>query len=138
MASQALSAQQQAISTIGNNISNVNTPGYARQRANLVTSDIITQSNGDVGTGVTVADVESLRSTLLSGIDGGWGRHLVHVTDVTAEVGSRSTVLHYEEPAITTEIMAVVGSVVSGDCTHCDVGRCSVVRMWLNRPNVGS
>ena len=68
MASQALNAQQLAISTIGNNISNVNTPGYARQRANLVASDIISQGNGDVGTGVNVSNIESLRSTLLDGL----------------------------------------------------------------------
>ena len=36
--------------------------------------------------------------------------------------------------AITTEIIAAVGHLVPGDSTHCEVGRCSVCRMSLNRP----
>jgi flagellar hook-associated protein 1 FlgK len=67
MGAQSLNAQQQAISTIGNNISNINTPGYARQRANLVTSQT-DGVGGELDMGVSVSDIESLRSPLLDGL----------------------------------------------------------------------
>jgi flagellar hook-associated protein 1 FlgK len=67
LGTQSLSAQQQAIATIGNNISNVNTPGYARQRANLV-SDVTTSQGGELDTGVSISNIESLRSPLLDSL----------------------------------------------------------------------
>jgi flagellar hook-associated protein 1 len=68
MGSQALNAQQLAIQVIGNNLSNVNTPGYARQRANLVETETLTTSSGEQGTGVSVSDIQSVRSSLLDGL----------------------------------------------------------------------
>jgi flagellar hook-associated protein 1 FlgK len=68
LGSQALNAQQLAIQTIGNNLSNVNTPGYARQRANLTETDTVLTGSGEQGTGVSVSDIESVRSTLLDGL----------------------------------------------------------------------
>jgi flagellar hook-associated protein 1 FlgK len=68
LGAQALNAQQLAIQTIGNNLSNVNTPGYARQRANLVETDTMLTGSGEQGTGVSVSDIESVRSTLLDGL----------------------------------------------------------------------
>jgi len=67
MGAQSLNAQQQAIETIGNNISNINTPGYARQRANLVTNDTDGQG-GEMDMGVSVSNIESLRSPLLDSL----------------------------------------------------------------------
>jgi flagellar hook-associated protein 1 FlgK len=67
MGAQSLNAQQVAISTIGNNISNINTPGYARQRANMETDE---QSGvgGELDNGVSVSSIESLRSPLLDSL----------------------------------------------------------------------
>jgi flagellar hook-associated protein 1 FlgK len=64
MGSQALNAQRIAIETIGNNISNINTPGYSRERANMVT-DTVTGTAGELHMGVTVSNIESLRSAML-------------------------------------------------------------------------
>jgi len=64
MGAQSLNVQQTAISTIGNNISNINTPGYARQRVNIVT-DQQTGVNGELDMGSAISSVESLRSPLL-------------------------------------------------------------------------
>ena len=61
---QSLNAQQTVINTIGNNIANVNTPGYADQRANLAT-DVISNEYGSEDLGVSVSNIESLRSPLL-------------------------------------------------------------------------
>jgi flagellar hook-associated protein 1 FlgK len=64
----ALNTNQLAIQTIGNNISNVNTAGYARQVANLTESTVITDGSGEQGTGSAVANIESLRSSLLDSL----------------------------------------------------------------------
>ena len=52
---QALLAQQKAIQVAGQNISNVNTPGYSRQRANFVAAE--TSQSGQFGFGVSVDEV---------------------------------------------------------------------------------
>jgi flagellar hook-associated protein 1 FlgK len=67
LGTQSLNAQQQAIATTGNNISNINTPGYARQRVNFVT-DSQDGLSGELDMGASVADVESLRSPLLDSL----------------------------------------------------------------------
>lgn len=68
LGAQALSAQRIAIETIGNNIANVNTPGYARQRANIATDVAIRQGAGEQGMGAYVSNIEQLRSSLLDGL----------------------------------------------------------------------
>ena len=67
LGAQSLANQQAAISTIGNNISNVNTPGYARQRVNLVTS-VQNGQGGEYDMGSAISGVESLRSPLLDSL----------------------------------------------------------------------
>jgi flagellar hook-associated protein 1 len=67
MGSQSLNTQRIAIETIGNNISNINTPGYARQRANLV-PDVVNGIGGEQDLGASVANIQSLRSSLLDGL----------------------------------------------------------------------
>jgi flagellar hook-associated protein 1 len=68
LGAQSLNTQQQAIQIIGNNLSNVNTPGYVRQRADLAESTTVSDGSGEVGTGSTVSSIESLRSTLLDSL----------------------------------------------------------------------
>jgi flagellar hook-associated protein 1 FlgK len=67
LGTQSLQAQQTAIETTGNNISNINTPGYARQRVNFVTDEQSGQG-GEQDMGVTISSVESLRSPLLDSL----------------------------------------------------------------------
>jgi flagellar hook-associated protein 1 FlgK len=67
MGSQALNANQIAIQTTGNNIANINTPGYARQRANFVT-DSQTGAGGEIDMGTQVSEIENLTSSLLNGL----------------------------------------------------------------------
>ena len=68
MGAKSLNTQQLAIQTIGNNLSNINTPGYARERANLVESEVLTNGEGAIGTGSSVSSIESIRSSLLDGL----------------------------------------------------------------------
>jgi flagellar hook-associated protein 1 FlgK len=68
MGERSLNTNQLAIQTIGNNISNVNTAGYARQVANLTESTTVTNGAGEQGTGSSIANIESIRSSLLDGL----------------------------------------------------------------------
>lgn len=63
--SRALFAQQTGLAVTGNNIANVNTPGYSRQRANLVTMPEIDIPPVPLGQGVRVASIERYRSVFL-------------------------------------------------------------------------
>lgn len=58
MGSTALAAQKAAIEVTGENISNVNTPGYSRQTAILETAPVSPDQNPPVGNGVMVAAVQ--------------------------------------------------------------------------------
>lgn len=54
----ALNSLQQAIATTGNNISNVNTEGYSRQRVNFATLPSQFLGGNFVGSGVTITSIE--------------------------------------------------------------------------------
>jgi len=61
----SLLAQQAALEVTGNNIANVNTPGYHRQRAILEETAPMPTGIGELGTGVTVSQVRSVRDQFL-------------------------------------------------------------------------
>ena len=61
----AILAQQKGIEVTGQNIANVNTPGYTRQRLNLVTGIPIPSSAGPIGTGVEAKEVEKIYDRFL-------------------------------------------------------------------------
>ena len=72
VAKRALFAQQTALSTTGQNISNANTEGYSRQRAEMVSGRPLyspSTSNPNpavqVGTGVEVKEVVRIRDQFL-------------------------------------------------------------------------
>ncbi|MFL2071890.1 flagellar hook-associated protein FlgK [Marinilactibacillus psychrotolerans] len=61
-ATSGLLAQQNALQTIGHNVSNINTPGYSRQRVDLQTN--VAQQIpgvGQIGTGVQVAGISRMQ-----------------------------------------------------------------------------
>jgi flagellar hook-associated protein 1 FlgK len=60
-----LIAEQGALSTATNNVSNANTPGYSRQQAILVTSDPVVVDPLTFGTGVTLQNIQSIRDPIL-------------------------------------------------------------------------
>jgi flagellar hook-associated protein 1 FlgK len=61
----ALLLQQRAINVTGNNIANVNTPGYSRQRLNIETAAPVASAVGPVGFGVRSAGVERIYDRFL-------------------------------------------------------------------------
>jgi flagellar hook-associated protein 1 FlgK len=65
IALRSLLAQQGAMATTSNNIANVNTPGYARQRAVLREESPVFVGSLLFGTGVTLSSIESIRDRIL-------------------------------------------------------------------------
>lgn len=61
----ALSTQQRAIDVTGHNIANVNTPGYSRQKATIVTNKPISSPCGPMGTGVQVENIKRIYDRFL-------------------------------------------------------------------------
>ena len=62
----SLEAQQAGLETTTNNLANMNTPGYCRQRPVLEESDPVIKGDLAFGNGVTLAGIESLRDSLLN------------------------------------------------------------------------
>ena len=65
LARQGIFASQFGMNTTSNNITNANTPGYARERADFVPSYSRNTAYGPIGGGVDVATVERLRDRTL-------------------------------------------------------------------------
>jgi len=61
----ALLVQQKGIYVTGNNIANINTPGYTRQRLNISNDFPVDSSIGPVGTGVRAIEVERIYQRFL-------------------------------------------------------------------------
>src|SRR5581483_907398 len=65
IALRALLAQQGALQITSNNVANINTPGFSRQRPNMLETDPIWDGNLLLGTGVTLQGIVSLRDNVL-------------------------------------------------------------------------
>jgi flagellar hook-associated protein 1 len=61
----ALMTQQRAINVTGNNIANVNTPGYSRQRVNLLSGTPVYAGFGLLASGVTSTGIERIYDRFL-------------------------------------------------------------------------
>jgi flagellar hook-associated protein 1 len=61
----ALLSQQSAMNVTGNNIANVNTPGYSRQRLNMQTTLPLETAAGPIGLGVQTTTVERVYDRFL-------------------------------------------------------------------------
>ncbi len=61
----ALLTHQLSLQTIGHNITNVNTPGYSRQRVNLSPTMPEVNALGSIGTGVQADDIRQIRDQFL-------------------------------------------------------------------------
>lgn len=61
----ALAVSQQTLETTSNNVANANTPGYSREVPVLEAGAPIVYGSIDMGTGVTLAKIESLRDPIL-------------------------------------------------------------------------
>ncbi len=66
IAAQALDVDQGALNVTSNNIANASTPGYSREVVDLTEQTPIESGNLTVGTGVTLQQIQSVRSQVLS------------------------------------------------------------------------
>jgi flagellar hook-associated protein 1 FlgK len=66
IALQSLLAQQGALGVVANNVANANTPGYTREIPILEETPPTLEGNVLVGTGVTMASVQSVRDNILN------------------------------------------------------------------------
>jgi flagellar hook-associated protein 1 FlgK len=66
IALQSLLTQQAAMEVVANNIANSNTTGYCREEAVLEETSPIQEGNVQLGTGVTMASVQSVRDKILN------------------------------------------------------------------------
>jgi flagellar hook-associated protein 1 FlgK len=62
----ALSSAQQALTVTGQNVANVNTPGYSRQEAVLTERSPVNGSPGQVGTGVQVTQIRRIVDSFIN------------------------------------------------------------------------
>lgn len=62
----ALLTHQLSMTTIGHNLSNVNTPGYSRQRVAATSARPIEMANFNIGAGVTVQTITHVRDLFLT------------------------------------------------------------------------
>jgi flagellar hook-associated protein 1 FlgK len=97
LAKRALITHQGTMATAGDNVANVNTPGYARRRADLKTAPTDRTEFGGLGSGVELYGVSGLRDRFVeqqlhralgdsSGFDAGQGQ-LESIESVVGEMG---------------------------------------------------
>lgn len=84
-ANSGLQAAQKGLATVGNNIANVNTPGYTRQRQVLETRLPTVDSTGSIGNGVDQVSVERILDRFV-------GRRLVAETSRMAQLETQSSI----------------------------------------------
>lgn len=65
VATGAMAADQGALEVTSNNVANVNTPGYSREVPNLEENAPVVVGNLSYGTGVSLANVQSIRDPIL-------------------------------------------------------------------------
>lgn len=67
LASRSLQTQMAGVEVAGQNLANINTPGYSRQRVIIETNPSIPTGVGMEGTGASVQGIEQIVDTLLNG-----------------------------------------------------------------------
>jgi flagellar hook-associated protein 1 FlgK len=95
-----------ATEVTGENIANVNTPGYSRQRVVLETAPPTTHNGFPLGTGVKIATVERYYDGLLQ-------QQIVNAQTTQGFDTTKSSVLQQVEPAFNEVLNDGIGSAVS-------------------------
>jgi flagellar hook-associated protein 1 FlgK len=67
MANRSMQTQMTGVEVAGQNIANVNTPGYSRQRVDITTTGDVATAAGMEGTGAQAARIQQVVSDLLNG-----------------------------------------------------------------------
>jgi flagellar hook-associated protein 1 FlgK len=106
MGSSGLSAYRVAQEVTGENIANVNTPGYSRQRVLLDTAPPVNSNGFPLGTGVKVTAVERYYDSLLQ-------QQLINAQTTQGFDTAKSTVLQQIEPSFNEVTNDGIGTAVA-------------------------
>lgn len=94
LGTRALQADETSLEVTGQNLSNINNPAYARQRAEIQTSPPTPTVYGYQGTGVQVTGIQQLRNPILDGqirdessVGGYWNAQQSALTDAQTQLG---------------------------------------------------
>lgn len=98
---------QVATEVVSENIANVNTPGYSRQRVNLVTAPPTTHNAFPLATGVRIASVERSYDALLQ-------KQLVNANTTSGFDSTKSQVLQQIEPVFNEIAQDGLGAAITG------------------------
>ena len=66
LAARSMQAQMTGVEVAGQNLANVNTTGYSRQRVDIQTSTDVTTGIGPEGTGANATSIQQIVNTLLN------------------------------------------------------------------------
>jgi len=102
----ALEAQQSGLETTANNLANINTPGYCRQRPVLQEADPVLQGGVARGNGVRIEGIQSLRDAILD----------LQITDESQEQGKAQAftdAMNQLQPLFPSDASGI-GSEISG------------------------
>lgn len=102
-----LSVYQVAIEVTGENIANVNTEGYSRQKVNLASNPVSTANNFPLGTGVNIASVSRYYDGLLQ-------QQLVDGASASAYDSTTAETLAQVEPVFNELTTDGLGSALTG------------------------
>ncbi len=100
-----LAAEQGAMETTSNNVANVNTPGYSRQRPVLASSDPIEVDALTLGSGVTLQKIESIHDDILES-------QIQHETQSQGELSTLASAMSQVETTFSSTT-ADVGTAIS-------------------------
>jgi flagellar hook-associated protein 1 FlgK len=93
MGTRSLAAQQLGTQVAGNNLANVNTPGYARQRLQIQTGITVPSTLGPLGTGADGVGIKQLRDVVLD-------RQIISEASVEGQLKARQQGLQYVQASI--------------------------------------
>ena len=105
-ARRALLAQQAGINVTGHNIANASTPGYSRQRVDLVSTPAIRDTAGFLGTGATASSVTRLRNRFID-------QQLRTTQGSMGEAGLRNQIMSQVEASFNEPSSSALGSTIS-------------------------
>ncbi len=105
-ARRALLAQQAGINVTGHNIANASTPGYSRQRVDLVSTPAIRDTAGFLGTGATASSVTRLRNRFID-------QQLRTTQGSMGEAGLRNQIMSQVEATFNEPSSSALGSTIS-------------------------
>lgn len=109
----ALVANQTALSTVGHNISNINTKGYSRQEANFSANSPFKSGSGFLGTGVGVEGVRRIVNQFVTENVRVTGNNLSRVSIVYDQVSQIDNLLGNEQTGLSPSLARFFGAMHS-------------------------